>query len=155
VKFIADVNLGKLVKWLRIFGYDTLYYRGNADRNFLRKAQEENRAVLTRRLDVTNRQFDGRLMVIHRDHVQQQLTDVIDHFGLVPRPDQLLRLCIRCNEPLSEIFREEARGIIPAYVFENYSLFKRCPRCNRIFWPGTHKENMNHFFRSRIRQDLP
>ncbi|MBU1743801.1 MAG: Mut7-C RNAse domain-containing protein, partial [Proteobacteria bacterium] len=36
-RFAADCNLGKLAKWLRILGYDTLYERGNADRTFLMK----------------------------------------------------------------------------------------------------------------------
>lgn len=92
-------------------------------------------------------------MVIHSDHVRQQLADVIDHFALVIRPDQLLRLCIRCNEPLAEMFREEAKGIVPFHVYENYSLFKRCPKCNRVFWPGTHKENIDQFIRNRIQKD--
>ncbi|MGB9596410.1 MAG: Mut7-C RNAse domain-containing protein, partial [Candidatus Poribacteria bacterium] len=27
IKFIADEMLGKLAKWLRTLGYDTVYYR--------------------------------------------------------------------------------------------------------------------------------
>jgi hypothetical protein len=152
VKFIADINLGKLAKWLRIFGYDTIYYRGAANRNFLREAQAENRVALTRKRKKNHCQFDGWLMIIYSDHVQQQLADVIDNFGLVLRQDRLFKLCIRCNEPLSEMRREEAKEIVPSYVYENHLLFKRCPKCKRVFWPGTHKDKANQFVRSHIQK---
>ena len=49
VRFATDRNLGKLAKWLRILGYDTLYDRGNADPDFLRKAAADGRIALTRK----------------------------------------------------------------------------------------------------------
>lgn len=50
-RFAADCNLGKPAKGLRIFGYCTLYKRGNANRNFLVKAGEQGRIALTHSLD--------------------------------------------------------------------------------------------------------
>ena len=73
MKFITDTNLGKLAKWLRILGYDTVSYRGEADRNFLRKAEREGRVVLTRKKDMAARQFSGKLVTVGSDHVQEQL----------------------------------------------------------------------------------
>ncbi|MGC9977376.1 MAG: Mut7-C RNAse domain-containing protein, partial [Syntrophales bacterium] len=64
VKFIADTNLGKLVKWLRILGYDTILHRGKADRNFLKKAEREGRVVLTRKKDMARRQFSGKVVTV-------------------------------------------------------------------------------------------
>ena len=35
-RFLADVMLGRLAKWLRILGYDTLYFRDMDDRELIR-----------------------------------------------------------------------------------------------------------------------
>ena len=59
VRFSADCNLGTLAKWLRILGYDTLYERGIADLDFLRKAAEEGRIVLTRKRELARRRLRG------------------------------------------------------------------------------------------------
>ena len=55
MKFLVDSSLGRLSTWLRILGYDTVYWRGEADRVFLRMAERQGRAVLTRRKDLLAR----------------------------------------------------------------------------------------------------
>jgi uncharacterized protein with PIN domain len=150
VKFIADVNLGKLVKWLRILGYDTAYWRGCGDRDLLRKAEREGRLVLTRKRDIAKRQFSGSLIVIQADHVQEQLGELSEKLSLHPEPEQFFRICLKCNELLLEVQRKDVAGRVPAYVFETNTTFRTCPRCGGIFWPGTHRENMLHLFRTRI-----
>ncbi|PJA50338.1 MAG: hypothetical protein CO171_02290, partial [Syntrophobacterales bacterium CG_4_9_14_3_um_filter_49_8] len=82
MKFITDANLGKLAKWLRILGYDTIFHIGNADRNFLRKAQKEGRIVLTRKRVLARREFSGRLFVIQNDRVQDQIREIMDELPL-------------------------------------------------------------------------
>jgi uncharacterized protein with PIN domain len=59
VKFITDSNLGKLAKWLRILGYNTVLYTRNANREFLRKAEKEERIVLTRKKDMQQDDFQA------------------------------------------------------------------------------------------------
>jgi uncharacterized protein with PIN domain len=142
VKFITDLNLGKLSKWLRILGYDTVYYTGNVDRSFLRMAQKEGRVALTRKRDLAQRQFSGELVVIHNDRVENQLNEIIDKRSLVPEPDQLFTICLKCNEKLRAVSREEVSGMVPDYIFRRHTRFHLCPRCSGIFWPGTHKEKV-------------
>ena len=40
--------LGKLSRWLRLLGYDVLYFHDIADDELLRKAKESNRVLLTK-----------------------------------------------------------------------------------------------------------
>ena len=48
MKFLVDSMLGRLAKWLRILGYDTLYFSSLDDNDLVRIARAEGRMVLTR-----------------------------------------------------------------------------------------------------------
>jgi uncharacterized protein len=155
VKFITDSNLGKLAKWLRILGYDTTYYTGNVDHVFLRKAEREGRVALTRKRDVAERQYSGQMVIIQQERVENQLRELINKLCLEPEPEQTLKRCLRCNEALRQVSREEVAGLVPDYIFMIYKEFHMCPQCGGIFWPGTHKANVDQFLKTRIRRRSP
>jgi len=140
MKFLADSSLGRLSKWLRILGYDTLYWRVEADRSFLRMAEKEGRAVLTRRKDVLARQHPGIVLFVENDRIEDQIVEVLGKLGLRPEPDRLFTVCLRCNEYLKEAKLEEVRPLVPEYVFRTQSDFRVCPKCHGVYWPGTHRE---------------
>ncbi|HVO65032.1 MAG TPA: Mut7-C RNAse domain-containing protein [Syntrophales bacterium] len=150
MKFITDANLGKLAKWLRILGYNTVFYTGDADHNFLRKAEDEGRVALTRKKDVEERQFSGQLVVIHNDQVQKQLEEVIDKLNLFPDSERLFSICLRCNELLIRVNKEEVSGLVPDHIYASHTEFHMCPYCRGIFWPGTHMDNARRYLRMHI-----
>jgi uncharacterized protein with PIN domain len=141
IKFITDINLGKLATRLRLLGYDTLFYRGAADHKFLRKAEEEKRVILTRKKDLIKRQFKGVLHIVENDHVEKQVQEVLDKLILNPEPARFFTICPKCNVSLLEILKQDILNRVPPYVFENHILFMTCPQCGAIFWPGTHRQN--------------
>jgi len=150
VRFATDRNLGTLAKWLRILGYDTLYERGNADPDFLRRAASEGRIVLTRKRDRTSHSSGGRLVVVKADHVRLQLAEVLEALRLEPDPVKKMTRCLRCNVMLEEIPKERAEGRVPVYVYAACIRFKGCPACGRIYWPGTHRRHIEESLRARI-----
>jgi len=140
MKFLADSSLGRLSTWLRILGYDTVYWRGEADRAFLRMAEREGRAVLTRRKDVLDRQHPGIVLFVENDRVEDQIVEVVGKLGLRPEPDKLFTVCLRCNESLKKAAPDQVRPLIPDYVFRTQKSFRVCPKCGRVYWSGTHRE---------------
>tara|TARA_Y100000031_G_C8044585_1_gene303324 strand:+ start:416 stop:568 length:153 start_codon:yes stop_codon:yes gene_type:complete len=48
MKFIVDNNAGKLARWLRMMGYDTLFFGAGDDSRMVRTALTEGRVILTR-----------------------------------------------------------------------------------------------------------
>ncbi len=142
MKFLADSSLGRLSKWLRLLGYDTVYYRGEADRSFLRKAEKEGRAVLTRRRDVLARQHPGSVVFLENDRVQDQIEEVLEKLDLRPEPEKRFTLCLRCNESLRAAIPDEVQPLVPDYVFRTQKEFRVCPVCGGVFWPGTHRDRM-------------
>lgn len=154
-KFLTDGTLVKLAKWLRLLGYDTAVFPKEAGRALLRQADAESRIVLTRRRDMIKRQFSGTLFLITDLIVGKQLNTVIEFFFLKIDREKMFGICLECNEKLYSVEKEDARDLVPPYVFENCDQYNRCPRCNKIYWVGTHSRNAIRFMEKHIPSHLP
>ena len=154
-KFITDASLARLAKWLRLLGYDTAVFQNEAGRQMLRQADAEGRIVLTRRRDMTERQFSGNLFLITDIIVGKQLNAVIEKFSLKIDRQKMFGICMECNQKLHPVAREEVRDLVPPYVFENCDKYNQCPCCNKIYWMGTHSRNALRFMERHIPSHLP
>jgi len=141
MKFIADVMLGSLAKRMRLLGIDVLYDRTLEDNEIIRFSLEQDRVILTRDRALSDRPLASSHLLIKSDLLKEQVEQVLSAF---PRkmPLNPLSRCSECNELLDRITREEARDLVPQYVYENQDLFLRCPRCKRTYWHGTHVMRM-------------
>jgi len=145
-RFIADHNVGKLARWLRMMGYDTVFFDARDDAYLVSKALAEDRVILTRDTHIMKRGVitSGRLkaLLIDSDEPEQQVKQVIDamHLDYQSRP---FTLCLECNQPLVERSKEEVKDRVPPYVYRTREQFMECPNCRRIYWRGTHWQRMN------------
>ncbi len=140
-RFIADVMLGKLAKWMRILGWDVTYDNDISDSRLLREAEREGRIVLTRDRRMLEEWKVDNCLLVNSDSPDMQLREVVDAYGR-PNSSRFLERCLVCNVVLQPREREEIRGSVPEYVFEVQKRFSSCPRCGRIFWQGSHFERM-------------
>jgi len=154
-KFITDASLERLAKWLRILGYDTVVFPSQAGREMLRKAEAEGRIVLTRRKDMTERQYSGRLYLIIDLKVGNQLNDVINKYSLKINRQMMFGICLNCNANLHPVEREAVRDLVPPFVFENCAQYNQCPSCQKIYWMGTHQRNALEFIKKHIPSYIP
>lgn len=143
MRFVADAMLGRLAKWLRLVGYDTLYWRG-ASARLVRLALADNRVVLTRDTRIAPRLPPQLVCFITSDYYDEQLNQVIERFGV---PPHIGCLCVRCNLPLEPINKESVANEIPPFVWRTQERFTRCPGCLRIYWEGTHYARMKDTIR--------
>ncbi len=152
MKFIADVMLGKLAKYLRICGYDISYYKDMDDASLIDKALREDRMLLTRDKRMLERKEirDDRIKYayIESKAIKSQLDQMKDAHNLKLTPN-LLR-CIKCNRLLKPILKDEAKDHVPRYVFETQENFFYCSGCGKFYWSGTHKKNMEKFFKENL-----
>jgi uncharacterized protein with PIN domain len=154
-KFLADASLARLAKWMCLLGYDTAIFPKEAGREMLRQADAEGRIVLTRRRDMIERQFSGNLFLITDIVVGRQLNAVIERFSLKIDRKKMFGICLECNEKLNQVSREDVRDLVPPYVFENCTQYNQCPRCQKIYWMGTHQRNAIRFMKKHIPSYLP
>jgi len=142
VTFVADCMLGRLAKWLRILGFDVLYFSKAEDRELVDVARREGRVLLTRDTGLIERTVKrpNRLFV-RSDGWEDQVAQVLDEYGLWDKIRPNTR-CVECNLPLKPLSRERARNLVTPYVWEHASSFAVCPGCDRVFWQGTHYGDM-------------
>jgi hypothetical protein len=134
-RFVADVMLGKLARWLRALGYDTLYYRDASDSRLLGIALREDRWLLTRDAGLAARAGAAGLLV-RGDGIDLQLREVVDACGL---PGQApLSRCLECNGTLATRQPADVRDRVPPYTLATQVEFRECRGCGRVFWPGSH-----------------
>ena len=142
MKFIVDRMLGRLAKELRMLGYDTVYYRGDNAYQMIKLAREEDRVILTRNTKLIPKRSEDRLVRIMEDKTPLQLKELIQKKVISLYEENLFSRCLLCNILLDKIPREEAKGKVPDFIFYQQKEFSRCPRCLRIYWQGSHQENM-------------
>jgi uncharacterized protein with PIN domain len=146
MKFIVDSNVGRLARWLRIAGFDTIFINDLDDNRLVRLALSEGRVLLTKDTQILKRRVvaTGRLKVIliESEEVKEQLRQVIKALNLADeiRP---FTLCLECNQPLVPREKEEVEGLVPSYVFKTQTQYMQCPSCHRVYWRGTHWQRMS------------
>ena len=141
IKFVADAMLGRLAKWLRVLGFDTVYYRGTETPTLLDIALRQGRVLLTRNTGIAPRAGGVEVLFIGDDHWPQQLRQVLEHFQ-VPEPPQPFTRCVNCNTPLLPLDRAEAKERVPEHIYHVHRSFNVCPQCKRAFWRGSHQQRM-------------
>ena len=137
--------MGKLAKWLRMMGYDSLFFNGSDDSHMVAQALAEGRVILTRDTEIMKRRVitSGRLkaVLINSEEPERQMQQLMDTLDL-ERQFRPFTLCLECNQPLVERSREEVKDRVPPYVYKTQSQYMECPACHRIYWRGTHWERM-------------
>jgi uncharacterized protein with PIN domain len=145
LRFIVDHNVGKLTKWLRMMGYDSLFFDGSEDSHMVAQAMAEGRVVLTRDTEIMKRRVinSGRLkaVLIESEEPERQMQQLMNTLDLKCQFRPFTR-CLECNQPLIERKHEEVKDRVPPYVYKTRSQYMECPDCHRIYWRGTHWEAM-------------
>ncbi|MBM4258212.1 MAG: hypothetical protein FJ147_20245 [Deltaproteobacteria bacterium] len=139
--FLVDRMLGRLAKWLRILGYDTVYLPQLSPQGLMREGRRQSRIILTRDTRVLRQKDAPPFVFIQADRFRDQIKQVIATCHL----DSLTRLftrCGECNELLTTVKKEAVREQVPEYVWQTQAEFHQCPGCHRIYWGATHKEHV-------------
>ncbi len=152
-RFILDAHLGKLAKYLRMFGFDTLYSNSLEDRQIIRIAVAEHRIILTRDKSLLCSKEVNHGYFIRSIWVMEQLKEVLDKFDLYSQIVPLSR-CLICNEGLSAIGKEEVKGRIDEEIIRIFDSFYHCPVCDKIYWEGSHYGEMVRFIDRFSRQGM-
>jgi uncharacterized protein len=143
-RFILDVHLGKLAKYLRFCGFDSLYDRDLDDTEIIRLSISDKRIILTRDVGLLK---NGRVTHgywIRSQHPGEQIKEIFQKFDLKNQLSLFSR-CMECNGALVEVSKENILDHILPLTREHYHKFRICSDCNRIYWEGSHYEKMTKY----------
>jgi uncharacterized protein with PIN domain len=144
-RFIVDHNAGKLVRWLRMMGFDCTFFTGEDDTDMVNAALYETRTILTRDTGIAERRLVKkgyiRLVLLRTEIPEHQMRQVMQEMELSGMARPFTR-CIECNHPLEDRMPEEVKQRVPPYVAATQTSYRECPACRRIYWRGTHWEAM-------------
>ena len=141
-RFIADVHLGTLARNLRLLGFDTLWERDLDDDVIIDIAARERRIILTRDKGILKNGNVTHGYWLRATDPGVQLGEVIRALDLAGRINPYTR-CMECNGELENISRSDAAWSVPLQVYLVYREFKRCRRCSRVYWRGSHLRRLD------------
>ncbi len=141
MKFLADRMLGKLAKWLRFLGYDTLYPEALNDNDLIGICKAEQRTLLTRDKELvkSKQKLKGvpAIYYLKSHDIDLQLKQLIQDLNL-EFGDEVLTRCAECNALLTEIAKNLVKGQVPNGVYERQNKFWHCSGCDKYYWQGSH-----------------
>ncbi len=139
--FVVDVNLGKLARWLRLLGFDTTWRNDLDDREIVDISIEESRIILTRdrRLLFHRDILDGYW--IRSDQPDEQVVEILERLALWQQIHPFRR-CTDCNGLIQVIAKEKIAHKLEPLTRKYYRDFFRCSRCGKIYWRGSHYDNL-------------
>jgi len=139
-RLLCDLMLGKLVVYLRLCGYDTVYAGDReieADDRIASIARQENRRLCTRDTELARR-VSGAILLTERE-VDAQLTE-LRNAGVELEAADPPAYCGRCNGRLGAMAPDADS---PEYAPDPAETdCWRCRSCGQVFWKGSHYERM-------------
>ena len=151
LRFVADVHLGKLVRNLRILGFDVLYNNHSSDRELAHCSSRERRILLTRDRGLLKRSEVIYGYCLRSSDPEVQVLEVLHRYRAFDRMRPFQR-CLRCNQMLEPVPKEDVCDRLPPHVRANHNDFRYCQTCDRIYWKGTHYQRMQKYCDEVARQ---
>jgi len=147
--------LGRLARYLRFVGCDTAYARGSSDDELLDWAKREDRVLLTRDRDLSQRSRSGFL--IASPVLGEQWRAVRAKWPEVPTAISFAR-CTLCNGVLSPAATAAVPrtdpGLPPA-VRDGVSPLYVCGACGHRYWEGSHTATVRRQIEAWERGERP
>ena len=141
-KFLCDAMLGRLARWLRAAGYDTILATGQeSDRELIRDAIAEDRFFLTLDRDLLeHKAARGRTLILGSEKTSAQAHELKRalHIDWLFRP---FSRCVVDNTLLRSANAKERAGL-PPRVRDRGGPIAACSLCGRTYWIGDHHARM-------------
>jgi uncharacterized protein with PIN domain len=141
---MVDFTCVRHGRWLRLLGIDTEIVKSLND---IKKKIEER--ILITRNKKFRKIFRENVLLVPEMNFWKAMNFIIKHLSLENEIKPFTR-CSLCNEQVREISKNEVKGKVPYYVYENFNSFHICPKCNKIYWGGSHYERFLEDIKNKI-----
>jgi len=143
-RFVLDAHLGKLARYLRLLGYDSIFSDFKDDTEIVDISLSEKRIILTRDKQLLKNRKVTHGYWVRSDRPELQLKEVFRRFDLNRSVVPFSR-CMECNSLLDDVDKADIADRLEPRTRKFYNNFKICSRCKHIYWEGSHYEKMKRF----------
>jgi uncharacterized protein with PIN domain len=141
IRFVLDVHLGKLARWLRLVGFDALYRTDLEDAEIADLAAREKRVVLTRDVGLLQRKAITHGYWVRADAPDVQVVEVLRRFQL-DHSLQPFQRCLECNGRIERVEKAGVWDRLEPKTRQFFDVFYRCANCQKVYWAGSHYTRM-------------
>ncbi|MGB3765760.1 MAG: Mut7-C RNAse domain-containing protein [Phormidesmis sp.] len=139
--FVLDVHLGKLARYLRFLGFDTLYRNDYDDAELAQISHEQQRVLLTQDLGLLKRSLVIYGYRVRSPQPKTQVKEILERFDLYAAIAPFYR-CSRCNGRLLPVEKTAILPLVPHFTALHYQDFFQCQSCQQVYWQGAHYQKM-------------
>jgi uncharacterized protein len=140
-RFVLDCHLGRLARYLRQFGFDTLYRNDYDDDELARISAHEHRILLTRDRSLLKRRIITHGYFVRHTDPRKQLDEVLTRFDLYADIEPFGR-CTRCNGHVVSVDKNSIIDRLEPKTRAYFDDFWQCSSCGQIYWEGSHFHKM-------------
>lgn len=145
VRFVLDVHLGKLARYLRLAGFDTYYEKQDpGDEYIAKQAQTRDAVLLTRDIGLLKRKEIRYGHWLRATESRQQFQEIVTLYQLGEAFRPFSR-CVHCNHAIASVAKAKIQTLLPQRVAEQLQDFYRCEHCGQVYWKGSHYQRMRSF----------
>jgi len=139
--FVLDCHLGRLARYLRQFGFDTLYRNDYTDDELADTSASEHRILLTRDRNLLKRSIITHGYFVREFDPRKQLDEVIRRFDLRSQIIPFGR-CTRCNSMVETVDKKTVEHLLEPKTRQYFDEFWQCTGCGQVYWEGSHVKHM-------------
>ena len=143
-RFILDVHLGKLARYLRLCGFDTAFFNDISDSGIIDLSEKEDRIIITRDKELSASKKVRQSLLVKSQDPEEQLREIFRRYDLKDHTAPFTR-CMKCNSPLAFADKEKIIDRLKPNTAKYYNRFMICTECDHVYWEGSHFLKMKNF----------
>ncbi len=140
-KFVLDVHLGTLARYLRMLGFDTLYRNNLEDQEIINISLADQRIILTRDLLILKNGQVTHGYFVRETAPLKQISEIVRRFDLKDRMNPFHR-CIECNGVIEKVEKTIIDSKLKPNTRKAFQEFYQCRSCGKVYWKGSHYDRM-------------
>lgn len=164
MKFLVDAMLGRLSRFLRIFGYDTIYANDLRehfkvdpipDENLKKYAEDNDRIIITKDYPFYAK-TKSRSIYLEGEGIYNYLNQLKETLDITYEFDLKKARCSICNSELTRVKDKNViKDIVLKETYKNYDEFYQCnnPKCKKVFWNGPHIIDITNNLKKKLNLD--
>lgn len=136
-RFVLDVHLGRLARYLRMLGFDATYARSRDDQRIIDHALAERRIILTRDRGLLKHSRVTHGYWLRSEQPLDQVREVLRAFDLSGQTRPFTR-CMDCNGRIARVAKKRVGDGVDPAILHRFDTFWQCRDCGKYYWRGSH-----------------